>query len=293
MKKKRSSKVMIFLIIPLILALIYSSFTSIQVKAAPRTGDIEIDFEGRTDDREDVILAGAKFEIFPIQYMDQGILVWRDEFAACGISLEDTSAGAREEQAKELFAYAQKNKITGIIHVTDSNGHASFPDLAEGIYLLAEIGDVENGSDGFHSAPFLVNIPSEVNGKFEYEVDVEPKADWASHEGKPVGPYENPTVTPTGEPNPTVEPTDGPNQDYPKDNNGKETGNNQVEKVEGGYAGEKVSSSTSPKKDPQNVVQRIVNGVKTGDATNTMVWSCGIAISMGTICWIVRKKKEK
>lgn len=30
--------------------------------------------------------SGAKFEIFPIQYMDNGMMVWRDEFAKCGVS---------------------------------------------------------------------------------------------------------------------------------------------------------------------------------------------------------------
>ena len=42
----------------------------------------------------------------------------------------------------------------------DTSGRTSFGELDEGIYLLAQIGNVESGTDKFESAPFLVNIPS-------------------------------------------------------------------------------------------------------------------------------------
>ena len=67
----------------------------------------------------------------------------------------------------------------------DTSGRTSFGELDEGIYLLAQIGNVESGTDKFESAPFLVNIPSEINGNVEYNVTIEPKAEWVSSETPP------------------------------------------------------------------------------------------------------------
>ena len=242
-----------------------------QVYAEPRTGDIEIDYRGRTDYRDNIILSGAKFEIFPIQYIDDGVLVWRDEFAGCGISLEDSSSGAREEQAKKLFQYAKEHSISGIIHVTDEVGHTHFLDLAEGVYLLAEIGEVDNGVDEFDSAPFLVYIPSEVSGEFEYDVDVEPKADWVSHEGHPVGPDE-------------PDDPDNPGKD-PEDTSDKDPDITPDKTPETNLSQTGVANSS--------IIQKIRNTVKTGDETNLVMWSSTVLISLGVILVLYRKKTKK
>lgn len=233
-------------------------FPVISVYAQPRTGNIEIDFEGRTDDRENILLSGAKFELFPVQYMDNDVMVWRDEFAKCGISLDDSSSEARAEQAKALFDYAKANNMTEIIHETDEKGHAHFLDLAEGMYLLVEIGNVDSGLDEFDSAPFLVKIPSEVGGKFEYDVDVEPKARWVSHDGEPVGPDEPenpPKDLPDNPPNST--PTQMPTPD-----------------------------------NTPNPIQKIINIVKTGDSTNVLLLIGVTVASLGVIILSIRKKRD-
>ena len=108
---KKTRNIKLFLGIALTFFLFSNTllFPVMSVYAQPRTGNIEIDFEGRTDDRENILLSGAKFEIFPVQYMDNDVMVWRDEFAKCGISLDDSSSEARAEQAKALFEYAKAN----------------------------------------------------------------------------------------------------------------------------------------------------------------------------------------
>ena len=73
-KKFNTVLVVIFLLVCCMLIL-----QSDECFAAPRTGNIEIDFKGRTDDIDDVLLSGAKFEIFPIQYMENGMMVWRSQ----------------------------------------------------------------------------------------------------------------------------------------------------------------------------------------------------------------------
>ena len=153
----------------------FIDISTIHAEAGSRTGSIQIIYKGRNSSDKEVTLSGAKFSIFPIQYMKNDELVWEDGFKDSGISLQDTSAEAREKQAKRLFEHANKSNVSGTTKVTDSLGYASFGELEEGIYLIAQIGNVDCGTDKFESAPFLVNIPSEINGKTEYDVVIEPK----------------------------------------------------------------------------------------------------------------------
>ena len=179
-KKIRSIHIILFVMLFLVGSFI--DISTIHAEAGSRTGSVQIIYKGRNSSDKEVALSGAKFSIFPIQYMKNGELVWENGFIDSGISLQDTSAEAREKQAKQLFVFAKENNISGLMQETDTSGRTSFGELNEGIYLLAQIGNVESGTDKFESAPFLVNIPSEINGSVEYNVTIEPKAEWVSPE---------------------------------------------------------------------------------------------------------------
>ena len=182
----------------------FIDISTIHAEAGSRTGSIQIIYKGRNSSDKEVTLSGAKFSIFPIQYMKNDELIWENGFKDSGISLQDTSAEAREKQAKQLFAFAKENNISGLMQETDTSGRTSFGELDEGIYLLAQIGNVESGTDKFESAPFLVNIPSEINGNVEYNVTIEPKAEWVSPETPPNIPDKpkDPTPSKPDKPNP-------------------------------------------------------------------------------------------
>ena len=167
----------------LLISLLFVSL--IQVHADSRTGSIDIDYKGRTDNQEEIILSGAKFEIIPIQYVENEKWVWQSSFVDCGISLNDTSAEARNKQAKQLLEYARKKGISGNQQLTDSMGHTVFSNLNEGMYLITQIGYVKNGNDTFESAPFLVSIPSDIDGYLMYDVKVEPKVTWRTNNVPP------------------------------------------------------------------------------------------------------------
>ena len=173
----------------------FIDISTIHAEAGSRTGSIQIIYKGRNSSDKEVTLSGAKFSIFPIQYMKNAELVWEDGFKDSGISLQDTSAEAREKQAKQLFAFAKENDISSLMQETDSLGRTSFGELDEGIYLIAQIGNAESGTDIF--APFLVNIPSEINGNVEYNVTIEPKAEWVSPETPPNNPDKPKDPTPS------------------------------------------------------------------------------------------------
>lgn len=170
----------------LLISLLFVSL--IQVHADSRTGSIDIDYKGRTDNQEEIILSGAKFEIIPIQYVENEKWVWQSSFVDCGVSLHDTSAEARNKQAKQLLEYAKKKGVSGNQQLTDSMGHALFSGLNEGMYLVFQIGSVKNGNDTFESAPFLVSIPSNIDGYLVYDVKVEPKVTWITDNAPPIVP---------------------------------------------------------------------------------------------------------
>lgn len=171
----------------LLLLLISLLFVSlIQVHADSRMGSIDIDYKGRTDSQEEIVLSGAKFEIIPIQYVENEKWVWQSSFVDCGISLNDTSAEARNKQAKQLLEYARKKGVSGNQQLTDSTGHTVFSNLNEGMYLITQIDSVKNGNDTFESAPFLVSVPSDIDGYLVYDViKVEPKVTWLTNNVPP------------------------------------------------------------------------------------------------------------
>ena len=254
---KKIKSIPILFMITLILFSSFIDISTIHVEAGTRKGSIQIIYKGRNHSDEEVILSGAKFAIFPVQYKKNDEWIWQNGFENSGVSLGDTSAEAREKQAKDLFEYAENRNISGTTQATDNLGHASFTELEEGIYLIAQIGNVECGTDQFESAPFLVNIPSEINGKTEYDVVIEPKGEWVS----PV----KPPVTPTNPDKPT--PTDpAPTKPTPE--------------------------KTAPAKpDIPDHIQKIIDIVKTGDTTNIIPWVLIAIGSLAVIIVLYRKRK--
>ena len=108
-KKIRSIHIILFVTFFLVGSFI--DISTIHAEAGSRTGSIQIIYKGRNSSDKEVTLSGAKFSIFPIQYMKNDELVWEDGFKDSGISLQDTSAEAREKQARQLFAFAKENNI--------------------------------------------------------------------------------------------------------------------------------------------------------------------------------------
>ncbi len=185
---KKIKSICILFMVTLILFGSFIDVSTIHAEAGTRKGSIQIIYKGRNHADEEVILSWAEFAIFPIQYKKNDEWIWQNGFENSGVSLGDTSADAREKQAKQLFTFAKENNISGLTQETDTSGCTIFGELNEGIYLVAQIGNVESATDKFESAPFLVNVPSEINGSVEYNVMIEPKAEWVSPETPPNNP---------------------------------------------------------------------------------------------------------
>ena len=85
------------------------------------------------------------------------------------------------------FTYTIREKLKGIRKTTQSNGKAFFDSLEEGVYLCSATADIALEGYRYHSAPFLVFVPS---GEGIYHVTVEPKSEWVGRPTEP--PVENP-----------------------------------------------------------------------------------------------------
>jgi len=90
-----------------------------------------------------------------------------EAFANCGLPSSITDPAA---SAKELQTYVQSNRITGKTG-TPEQEEVFFSPLDEGLYLVCSL-----HSKG-EFAPFLLTIPTVLNGKVVYHVEAKPKVE--------------------------------------------------------------------------------------------------------------------
>ena len=191
-------------------------FMAVPVFAAT-FGSLTIRFHGRTQTNEEISLSGAEFSLYPVGRFLEGNWELLESFQASGISLKAEDASERTKQAKELYAYARKQKIEGMSGQTDSNGIVHFENQEQGLYLVAQVGAVKRENRSYVSAPFLISIPTKEAEEIFWDVVTEPKSEWtkddSDHDGggtdeehnrpKPSKPQEN---WETDKIEPTVEP---------------------------------------------------------------------------------------
>lgn len=149
------------------------------LQAAEITGSIRVEYQGKTKDDEKIMLSDTPFTLYEVGAMKDGKWRLNEIFAKSGISLEGTTASERKAQAEKLYAYVRKNQLSGVIQKTDKNGVAVFTNLNNRVYLIIQTEKKTTAQAGsFNSEPFLVSIPSEVNGEILYDVRVEVKSEW-------------------------------------------------------------------------------------------------------------------
>ncbi len=76
-------------------------------------GTIQIEYHGRTEKEEEIVLDQAEFICYRIESMQEGQWKMTEDFANAGISLEDETASQRALQAERLYEYAKKNSVHG------------------------------------------------------------------------------------------------------------------------------------------------------------------------------------
>lgn len=118
-------------------------------------------------------MAGAELSVFYVATVERGAdgklrYIYTSDFADCGIPMNDPDLTGK------LDAFAAENSDGCRKIVTDTQGKACCGDLPLGLYLVRQTGQVE----GFAPcASFLVTVPMEMEGGYQYDVDAQPKTD--------------------------------------------------------------------------------------------------------------------
>lgn len=93
-----------------------------------------------------------------------------DFFADSGISIECISNKTSSNHYTEIYRYITENNIPYETAVTNSENSAVFSNLDEGIYLV-----FCEHSQSLTFSPYIVFLPSDINGNLTYDVISEPK----------------------------------------------------------------------------------------------------------------------
>lgn len=156
---------------------------------AADTGTLRIEYFGRTEADEKIVLSGTPFVLYYAASMENGQWKLAEDFREANVALENTESSERKKQAEKLYQYALENEIVGSIEKTNTMGTAQFMNLERGLYLVAQTEELRTEAGIFSSAPFLISVPTEENGTVTWDVLVEPKSEWVDiEEPKPTKP---------------------------------------------------------------------------------------------------------
>lgn len=96
------------------------------------------------------------------------VYTYTEDFERCGFDLKDLRL------ATKLSAFVEEHDAFARTAVTDARGKAVLKDLPLGLYLVKQ---TEPAANGVICMPFLVTVPNETGGGYDYDVDAKPKAD--------------------------------------------------------------------------------------------------------------------
>lgn len=158
---------------------------------AENIGSIQIEYQGRTQENEEVIFADAKFSVFLVGKMEDGKWTLTGDFSNAEVSLEGIESSERNEQAKQLYEYAVEHHIQGNDLKTDRNGIAAIGGLEQGVYLVAQTQVwTSEGKGSVQASPYLLSIPEEIDGSYVWDVVTKPKSEWIPQQPQPETPTE-------------------------------------------------------------------------------------------------------
>jgi hypothetical protein len=171
-------------------------------------------------------VSGGNLTIYKVATLQESSGTYKyvltDAFAGSGISTEKLESA---DSAKTLSTYATKHSITGTTQVIGSSGSLSYTDLELGVYLFVQ----GYSATGYMSiSPFLVSVPTSINGNYTYNVNADPKLEvrkrsgssgGGSGSGNSSGGSSSTSTTTSKTPTSTSSPksTSSPTSDTPKD----------------------------------------------------------------------------
>lgn len=186
-----------------LLILCVSTMFCLPTAAAALQGSLELRCSIERENHT-VLLAGDEYALCMVATLEesQGELQYQTlpaySFADCDWT--QCSASQLREKALQLAPNAQKRKDFAATQRTDANGTVIFRDLTPGLYLVIRTKPASENT-AYTSDPFLVSIPTVVNGTAAYQVVAEPKFSWDAKPLKPAVPSlkPDPSLPQTGQ----------------------------------------------------------------------------------------------
>lgn len=155
------------------------------VYALPLTGSLQLNCHVNVDGRT-IPLADDTYAIVKIAQItvheEPAELIYKTtpDFGRFDYDWAVLDDEARSQAAEELAAYAQENPaLLTQTETTDKNGTLLFSPLDPGLYLVVRT-QVNVANKACTLAPFLVDIPTMVNGTWEYDLSAVPKVNYQS-----------------------------------------------------------------------------------------------------------------
>lgn len=133
-----------------------------------RTGAIELTLT----DASGATVSGGAVTVYEVAelYLNDGNMAYEytQSFADCKATLDVTDTSL----AATLVEYVNSNSISGEEKSIEDGGKVSFTNLELGLYLIVQTTESENYET---ISPFVVTVPIENNGVWDYTVDASPK----------------------------------------------------------------------------------------------------------------------
>lgn len=169
----------------LLLVAMLLAFLQRPVYAQQLTGSLQLDCHVNVDDRS-IPLANDTYAIVKIADItvqeNPAALTYQttEEFSDFQYDWANLDDDARRQAAQELAAFAKEQpELLSTTKITDRNGDLTFSQLEPALYLVVRT-QVDVANRACSLDPFLVDIPTIVNGKLEYTLTAVPKFDYQS-----------------------------------------------------------------------------------------------------------------
>lgn len=160
------------------------------VYALPLTGSLRLNCHVNVDDRS-IPLADDTYAIVKIAQItvqeEPAELIYKTmpDFVHFDYDWANLDDKARRQAAGELAEYTQENPaLLTQTETTDKNGELLFSPLEPGLYLVVRT-QVNVANMACTLDPFLVDIPTAVNGTWEYDLSAVPKVNYQTVEIRP------------------------------------------------------------------------------------------------------------
>lgn len=135
---------------------------------ANRVGSISITL---ADQNEKKPVANAEIAIYYVAVAEnengRPFYTYTEDFETCGFALNDPKLAVR------LATFVEEHPVPAKKFVTDAHGRVTVTALPLGLYLVKQ---TEPAANGVICMPFLVTVPNELDGGYDYDVDARPKA---------------------------------------------------------------------------------------------------------------------